>query len=296
MTFASTSFRLDRPLPWAATAARNFLAARALDGVEGVGADRYARSLVLPSGPALVEAIVGPDAIEVEVVGTAPSSPDDAARARQAVRRVFDLDRDVAAVDRHLADDPLLRPSVVAEPGRPSPGAADGPEMVVRAVVGQQVSVAGAKTVIGRLAASLGARLPPDLADHPIARRHGLTGTFPAPAAFATTDPADLPMPRSRGAALVAVNRVLADGAVDLDPGTDPEAIRAALLSVKGIGPWTVDYVLMRALGDPDVFLPTDLVVRRALARLGADGNAAEHAEAWRPFRSYALHHLWAMS
>jgi AraC family transcriptional regulator, regulatory protein of adaptative response / DNA-3-methyladenine glycosylase II len=166
------------------------------------------------------------------------------------------------------------------------PGHVDGNEIAVRAVLGQQVTVAAARTIAARLTAELG---------KPVARPDGeLTHLFPDVGALATLAPEDLPMPRSRGRALTALCRALAEGDVVLDRGAGRDETRQALLAIPGIGPWTADYIAMRALGDPDVFLPTDLGVRRALARLGPNALVDQRDAAWRPWRSYALMHLWS--
>jgi AraC family transcriptional regulator of adaptative response / DNA-3-methyladenine glycosylase II len=169
------------------------------------------------------------------------------------------------------------------------PGAVDGTEMAVRAVIGQQVSVVGARTVAARLSAAYG---------KPVTRTDGgpVTHHFPTAEAIAAVDPSTLPMPRSRGRTLVALCTAVAEGRIDLDAGADRERTTADLLALPGIGPWTADYVRMRALGDPDVLLATDLGVRRGLERLGAPGDArsaATRGHAWAPWRSYALMHLW---
>jgi AraC family transcriptional regulator of adaptative response / DNA-3-methyladenine glycosylase II len=160
--------------------------------------------------------------------------------------------------------------------------------MAVRAVIGQQVSVAGARTVAGRLVSAYG---------KPLTRADGaLTHHFPTADVLAGLDPETLPMPRARGRSIVGLARAVVDGDVDLDNAADRDRTGAALLALPGIGPWTADYLRMRVLGDPDSFLPTDLGVRRGLERLrvAGDPKAAEgQAEAWRPWRSYALMHLW---
>jgi len=159
----------------------------------------------------------------------------------------------------------------------------------VRAVLGQQVSVAGAATVAGRLAATYG---------EPLARPlGGVTHVFPSAAALAGADPAALPLPATRARALVGLATALRDGDLVLDAGADREETRERLLALAGIGPWTADYVAMRALRDPDAFLPTDLGVRHALELLGEDARPATAlalAERWRPYRAYAMVHLWA--
>jgi AraC family transcriptional regulator of adaptative response / DNA-3-methyladenine glycosylase II len=158
----------------------------------------------------------------------------------------------------------------------------------VRAVLGQQISVAAARTAAGRLVAEHGETLPRP--------RGAVTALFPAAWSLAALDPARLPMPRARAAALVGLCRALADGELRLDAGADRTEARRRLLALPGIGPWTAGYVAMRALGDPDVFLAEDLGVRHALRRLGGpdDPRAARAlAEAWAPWRSYASQHLW---
>ena len=174
-------------------------------------------------------------------------------------------------------------------PGLRSPGHVDGVELLTRAVLGQQVSVAGARTLAARLVAEHGEPLANPVDD--------VTHAFPSAETIAALDPEDFAMPRSRGAALIEACARVADGRIVLDAGSDRAETAHALQDVRGIGPWTAGYVAMRALGDPDVFLPTDVGVRHALVSLGVDGSptsAAALAERWRPWRSYALHHLWA--
>ena len=164
------------------------------------------------------------------------------------------------------------------------PGSVDGDEIAVRAVLGQQISLAGAVSLGGKLVQRYG---------EPVGE--GPDRLFPAAATLAEVDPETLPMPRARGRALVGLCRSLADGDVRLDRGADRAEVRASLLALPGIGPWTADYVAMRALGDPDVFLPTDIGVRRALTGLGRDpGEVAVLSPRWRPWRSYALMQLWS--
>jgi AraC family transcriptional regulator of adaptative response / DNA-3-methyladenine glycosylase II len=162
----------------------------------------------------------------------------------------------------------------------------DGDELAVRAVLGQQVSVAAARTATARLTREYGE--PVETTDE------RLTHLFPTAARIAELDPESLPMPRSRGRALVALCRALADGDVRLDRGADRADVRRRLLAIPGIGPWTADYIALRALGDPDVFLPTDIGIRDALRGLGRDPAEAAHlAASWSPWRSYAQLHLW---
>jgi AraC family transcriptional regulator of adaptative response / DNA-3-methyladenine glycosylase II len=177
----------------------------------------------------------------------------------------------------------VLGPLVAARPGLRVPGAAAPHELVARAVLGQQVSVVGARTLAGRLVERYGTPLEqPDGA---------LTRRFPSAAELADVADDALAMPARRRDTFRTVMRLIADGDLDLSPGADRTVARRDLMAVAGIGPWTAEYVAMRALGDPDAWPVTDLGVRHALAALGADPSAAER---WRPWRSYATFHLWS--
>jgi AraC family transcriptional regulator of adaptative response / DNA-3-methyladenine glycosylase II len=261
------------------------LASKGVPGVESYDGTTFSRSLLLPHGEAMVDLTPADD----HVLATLRlEDPRDVVPAVARCRRLLDLDADSAAVDETLGADHLLAPRVAARPGIRVPGSVDGAEMAVKAVIGQQVSVAGARTVAGRLVTAYG---------KPLTRPDGaVTHLFPTADALAALDPATLPMPRARARTLVAVAAGVANGELDLDPGADRDDVEATLLALPGIGPWTADYLRMRVLGDPDSFLPSDLGVRRGLERLGAAGDpraAADRAEAWRPWRSYALMHLW---
>ncbi len=180
----------------------------------------------------------------------------------------------------------MIGPLVRRTPGLRVPGQVDGDETAIRTVIGQQVSVVGACTVTSRLVAEHGRPVTTSIP--------GLTHLFPSPAVLAGLSPEDLPMPRSRGRALVGLASALASGDVALDRGPDRDDVRRRLLALPGIGPWTADYVAMRALAHPDVFLPTDIGVRNALTGLGHDpAEVVADSAAWRPWRSYALMHLW---
>ena len=176
---------------------------------------------------------------------------------------MLDLDADPQAVAEVLGADPMLAPLVAARPGLRASATVDPYEIVVRAIVGQQVSVTGAATVVGRLVAAHGQPLA--VADPE------LTHVFPSAERLAEVDPGSLPMPRARGRSLVGVCRAIADGEVCLDAGADRPSVLAALLARPGIGPWTAGYVAMRGLGDPDVMLADDLGVRHAVQALGGD-------------------------
>lgn len=263
-----------------------FLDARAVPGVEHIDGDSYSRSLRLAHGSAIVQVRIGSEGCTCTVT---LQSVADLQSAVQRTRRLLDLDADPTLVSSQLCDDPLLGPLVAARPGLRAPGHPDGAELLVRAVLGQQVSVAGARTLAARLVAAHGEPLP-----EPVG---AVTHLFPTAADITALPPTEFAMPRSRAAALIDACRMIADGSLVLDAGSDRDRAGATLQSVRGIGPWTAGYVAMRALGDPDVFLPTDIGVRNALVGLGAPGDprsAGAAAERWRPWRSYALHHLWA--
>jgi AraC family transcriptional regulator of adaptative response / DNA-3-methyladenine glycosylase II len=277
--------RLPFRPPLQAQALLDWLAARAVPGVEEVEGGIYRRSLRLPRGAGVLKAAFDGDAVRCRLW---LEDERDADAAAERCRRLLDLDVDPAAVDAVLGRDPLLRPLVAAMPGLRVPGAVDGAELAVRAVLGQQVSVPAARTAAGRLAAEHG---------EPLERRPGgVVRLFPSVATLARLDPAGLPMPRARASALVGLCRAVVRGELRLDPAADRDEARRALLALPGIGPWTAGYVAMRALGDPDVFLVEDLGVRHGLTRLGgpSDQRAARAlAEAWAPWRSYASQYLW---
>ena len=264
-----------------------FLGARAVPGVEEVAGGTYRRSLRLPRGAGTLELrAAGGGRLEA---GFVVDDERDRAAAELRMRALLDLDADTQAVDAVLGRDPLLAPLVRATPGRRVPGTVDGHELAVRAVLGQQVSLAGAATLAARLVRAHG---------EPLARPLGtVTHLFPAAAALAGADPAALAMPASRRRALLGLAQALAAGDIRLDPGADLEEASRRLLALPGIGPWTVAYVRMRALHDADAFVASDLGVRHALRRLGLDGSTAAAvrvAERWRPYRAYAVQHLWA--
>ena len=203
-------------------------------------------------------------------------------------RRLLDLDADPVAIASVLASDPLLAPLVTAHPGLRVPGCVDGTEIVVRAVLGQQISVAAARTHAARLVERHG---------EPLAAPEGsLTHVFPTAGAVAEAGDDALAMPERRRQTLRGVCAALRDGLVELNPGADREHARRDLLALPGIGPWTVEYVAMRALGDPDAFPAGDLGVLHGLRALGVEAGAREaerRSQAWRPFRAYTVLHLW---
>ncbi len=284
-----------------------FLAARAIPGVEVAAADRYARTISLPNGGGVLSLRLVPGASWVDC-SLALSDLRDVTAAVQRCRRLLDLDADPAAISGFFAGDPVIGALAAGCPGRRAVGAVDGNEIAIRAVLGQQVSVAAARRLGGRLVALCGTPVPaPAVADGESGLNGvsedgaGLTHVFPDAASIAALDPAGLPMPLSRARAVVTLAAALASGDVSLDPGADREEVSARLLALPGIGPWTAGYIRMRALSDPDVFLPEDAGVLRALGGLTSAGSgpgtpaaALALAEGWRPWRSYAVHHLWA--
>ncbi len=263
-----------------------FLAARAVRGVEEATPGGYRRSLALPGGTGVMELAARADHVQATFW---LEDERDLGPAIDGCRRLLDLDADPAGVVRHLRSNPVVGDLVRAVPGRRVPGHSDGGELAIRAVLGQQVSVAAATTLAAALVARLG---------EPLSRPVGaVTHLFPTPASLAALDPDALPMPRSRARTVIAVADGLSRGTLRLDDGAERTASIAALRAVPGIGPWTAGYVAMRALHDPDAFVPGDSGIRHALELLGRDPGlaaTARLAERWRPYRAYATVHLWS--
>lgn len=280
------ALRLPARAPFEPAPLLAFLAARAIPGVEQVEGATYRRTTEVDGRAALVEITAGARGLEVRLAGAGPASLP---RLTAAAARLFDLDADVAAIARHLARDPLLRRALRGRTVR-VPGAWDAFELGVRALLGQQVSVAAARTLAGRLVRACGAPLP---------RAAGaLTHAFPTPEAVAAAPLGSLGLTRARAAALRGFAREAANGL--LAPGSlgDLDGAIARLTALPGIGEWTAQYVAMRALREPDAFPAGDLGVRRALAaadgRLPSEREVLARAEAWRPWRAYATLALWA--
>ncbi len=281
----SIQLRLPYRKPFDAESLFGFLAFRAVPGVESYVDGTFLRSLDLPHGEGIVE--LTPDDGCVRSTFYLADLRDLTAAVTRC-RRLLDLDADPVAVDETLSLDPLLQPSVHRTPGKRMPGAVDGAELAVRAVIGQQVSVAGARTVTGRLVAAAGRRLT-----NP---RPTLTHLFPTAEEIASAADDAFAMPGSRRRSLGSLAGAIAEGRVRINPGEDPDELERRLLSLPGIGPWTTAYVSMRALGHPDAFMPTDLGVRRGISRLGHHDDIEtvnRLAEKWRPWRAYAMAHLW---
>jgi len=282
--------RLATRAPLHAEGLFGHLAATAVPGIQEWRDGAYRRALALEHGPAVVALRPAGDHVAATL---RLADLRDLTSAVARCRFLLDLDADPVAVDAALGEDPLLRDAVRARPGVRVPRCVDGAELALRIVLGQQVSTKAARTLTGRLVAELGTPLPPALAED----GSSLSATFPPAAAVAALDPATLPMPRRRAQTLVAVATALADGELDLSPGAARDAALEALGRLHGVGPWTVASVAMRALGDPDAFLPTDLGIVVAARSLGltARRELVAHSARWRPWRSYATQVLWGL-
>lgn len=274
--------------PWDWRQFHEHFALRRLAGVETLGEAHYRRSLRLDGVPGWMDIrpLAGEPALRLELHldGAADSAPL-AAR----VRKMFDLDSDPRAVAAHLGADPLLRPLVEAWPGLRLPCAFDPFEQAVRAIVGQQVTVKAAVTITGRLVQRLGQPLGNAVADGP---QH----LFPTPRALAEADLAGIGMPGKRVASLQRFAAAVAEGALELHVDDGAEALVKRLCELPGIGPWTAEYVALRAFGEADAFPAADLGLLKSPV-WGEAGIAARdlqrRAEAWRPWRAYAAVYLW---
>jgi AraC family transcriptional regulator, regulatory protein of adaptative response / DNA-3-methyladenine glycosylase II len=265
----------------------DFLAVRAVPGIEIADAASYSRILPLPNGPGVVRLEPHPDRVDADLWLT---DMRDLGAAVQRCRALTDLDADPQAVTEVLGADEHLGPLVAARPGTRVPGHVDGFEVAVRAVLGQQVTVKHGRDLVGAVVRRYGT---------PVTELAGWAGPgwlFPAPEAVVGADPASFGVPAARGRAVVALAEALAAGAIRLDPGADRVETIAALQDLPGIGPWTAGYIAMRALSDPDVFLGGDVIVRHGMRALGiptTPAAAESYARHWRPWRSYAVMHLW---
>jgi len=262
------------------------LAATAVPGVEEWRDGAYRRSLRLPHGAGVVTLRPLPEYIACQLT---LGDLRDLQVAIARCRRMLDLDADPIAVDDALRADPLLAPLVEKAPGRRVPRTVDGPEFAIRAVIGQQVSTAAARTHTARLVLAHGEPITDPVG--------GLTHLFPSPHSLAEVSPVTLAFPASRRRTMAALIEALTSGQLDLDVGSDWDAAREQLSTLPGFGVWTIETIAMRALGDPDAFIPTDLGVRLAARSLGLPDTPAalvRRAAAWRPWRAYAVQHLWA--
>ncbi|MGN6125830.1 MAG: AlkA N-terminal domain-containing protein [Humibacter sp.] len=280
------SLRLPFRAPLAPSNVFGHLAATAVPGVEEWRDGAYRRTLRLPHGSGIVALRPMPDHIACQLT---LADLRDLPVAISRSRWLLDLDADPVAVDELLARDPVLAPLIAESPGRRVPRTVDGDELAVRIVLGQQVSTAAARTHASRLVLALGEKI-----DDPVG---GLTHLFPEPDALAGVDPETLAMPRTRRTTLTTLVATLARGDIDLSVGADWTAAREALAKLPGLGPWSIESIAMRALGDPDAFLATDLGIRLAAKTLGlpeAAGALGRRSTAWSPWRAYAVQYLWA--
>ncbi|MGD1052248.1 MAG: AlkA N-terminal domain-containing protein [Candidatus Dormibacteria bacterium] len=279
------TLRLARREPFAAAPLLSFLAARAVVGVESATATGYARALRTPGGAAVVLLTPGDGCVLLRV---RLDDLSDLGGVVSRCRRLLDLDADPAAVAAGLGRDPLLGRLVDGLPGMRVPGSAEPFETAVRAILGQQVSVAAARTLAARLVARHGDPLR--------APAGGVTHLFPSPECLVSADLGGLGLTGRRINSVRALSRAVASGDLDL-AGSPLDQIDAKLCRLPGFGPWTRAYVAMRVRGDPDAIPLSDLGLRRAMERLGepADiGSLSRRAELWRPWRAYAALHLWA--
>ncbi|MEZ5189868.1 MAG: AlkA N-terminal domain-containing protein [Schumannella sp.] len=269
--------RLPARAPFDADGLFHFFAAHAIPGLEEGDETGFSRTLVLPGGRAQVR--IAPDADRPGVqVAARLSVLSDAPALVARVRRMFDLDADSAAIDESLAGDDALAPLVAAVPGIRIAGSPDGEEALFRTLIGQQISVAAARTVLGRLVSDLG------------------DGAFPRAAVIAERGHEVLRGPAGRIATVRGAARAIAAGDLPLGIETPTDELRASLLALPGIGPWTAGYLAMSVLGAPDILLADDLVVRHSAAARGLPATAsalARYGERWAPWRSYATAHLW---
>lgn len=280
--------RLEARTPFDGGGLMAFFGARVVPGLEEMIPGGYRRSLALAHGGGVADLV--PRGDHVEATFTLDDERDLDA-AVDGCRRLLDLDRDPAPIARHLSTDPVIGHLVAAAPGRRVPGHPDGCELAVRAVLGQQVSVTAGTRLAARIVGELGTPLA-----HPVG---AVTHAFPPPEAIAGLNPAGLPMPRARARTMVRLAGELAARRLVLDDTVSPGEAHAALLALPGIGPWTAGYIAMRALRDPDAFIPGDAGVRHGLVRLGLDPSPREAervSEPWRPYRAYAVQHLLALA
>ena len=281
----TVALRLAFRPPYGWRQVRDFLATRQVPGVERVDARGYARTIRSQGGYAIVgvRPLDGEYALELRVCGAKPA---ELFQISSDARRMFDLAADPARISAALRPDALVGPLIRRRPGLRIPGAWDPFECAVRAVLGQQVTVAGSRTLAARLVARFGEPVE--------GSADGLTHLFPSAAVLADADLEGLGLTRARGRALQALAGAVSIGAVDFQaPAAD---VAVALAALPGIGSWTAQYVALRALGEPDAFPAADLVLRRmaAAGSVPLTTRALEaRAEAWRPWRSYATLHLW---
>ena len=276
------------PYDWDAMLA--FLRLRAIPGVEREDAGRYERTLAIGGAAGVIR--VEPAAKSRLAVSVRFPRISALPTIIARVRRVFDLAADPVAIANHLGQDPALAPLVAARPGLRVPGAWDGFELAIRAILGQQITVTAARGLAAKLVAAHGERLPEGLA------AEGLTHVFPSPQRLLGADFAALGMPKARAAALKAMTEAVAADPLIFGPRRSLEDAVSALKALPGIGEWTAQYIAMRELREPDAFPAADIGLMRALAdetgRRPSPAELSARAEAWRPWRAYAALHLWS--
>jgi AraC family transcriptional regulator, regulatory protein of adaptative response / DNA-3-methyladenine glycosylase II len=266
-----------------------YLALRAIPGVEIVAGDAYRRTVVVNGAPGVIE--VARDGDDHLLLRAWLPHRHGLAEVTRRVRGVFGLDTDLETARAALAGDAVIGPLLAARPGLRVPGTWDPYEIGVRAIVGQQVTVAGASTLAGRLVERHGKRLPAPVAP-------GLTHTFPPPSTLAGGDLDGIGLTRARARAIGAFAAAVAADRVRLDPSVPLDQLVDAIAGVPGVGPWTAQYVALR-MGQPDALPASDLGLRRALAdpaagsALPSAAEVAAGARAWRPWRALAAVHLW---
>jgi AraC family transcriptional regulator of adaptative response / DNA-3-methyladenine glycosylase II len=259
------------------------LAATAVPGVEEVSGHTYRRTLRLTHGPGIVELTPNAEHVTCRMM---LSDLRDLTTAIARCRWLLDLDADPVAIDQLLCRDPKLAAVIERSAGRRVPRCVDGAELAVRAVLGQQVSTAAARTHAARIVAQCGEPMSDP--------QGGLTHLFPTPEALQEVH---LAMPATRRRSLIALVEALRSERLSLDPGCDRGEAMSIISELPGFGPWTTQVIAMRALGDPDAFPAADLGVRRAAESLGLPASPAAltaHAERWRPWRAYAVQYLWS--
>jgi AraC family transcriptional regulator of adaptative response / DNA-3-methyladenine glycosylase II len=286
------SVRLGCSQPFDWDAMLGFLADRATPGVEQVVADSYLRTVLVAGQPGVIECRfdrgTGQVVLSLHGIATAQLFP-----VVQRVRELLDLDAPTALISEVLRADSRLAALIDSQPGIRVPGAWEGFELTVRAILGQQVSVKAATTLAGRIARHYG---------EPVALPASLSGRsdcsldrlFPAPQKLARARFNDIGLTSGRAATIRRLARVVANGDLDFDTSQDPATFCERLMAIRGIGDWTAEYVAMRALKNPDAFPASDLGLLRAMGdELSGAGNLRQRAEPWRPWRSYAALLLW---
>jgi AraC family transcriptional regulator, regulatory protein of adaptative response / DNA-3-methyladenine glycosylase II len=275
------------PYDWEAMI--RFLKARAIAGVESVTEDSYSRVIEIDEATGSITVSHAPDQSALRVVVRFPRL-NILSVIIARIRRMFDLSAEPGAIDSVLSCDPVLRPLVSARPGLRVPGGWSGFEIAIRAMLGQQITVKGATQLAGRIVAAMGTRVADDT------DMAGLTHAFPTPEQFDVKTLADVGMPKARAAAIAGVAAAIGADERLLDPRCDLAEAVARLREIPGVGEWTAQYIAMRALGESDAFLAGDVAVQRRFVSRGRRPSAAElleRAESWRPWRAYAVLHLW---